>query len=202
MVMACMVCLMGLCRTAANASNYWTTNTLLYTETYAPTLHHFWRCILYRCRSRIDASTVSLNTTILHFGSSSGRISSHVTWRACQCSKSGLARTLPRHLPYAGGGLGSASTSLSQSTTATPRSAVAVGCASRLSGRTSSVGMWTIIGECGTKAIPSSESDGIVRWWLWAWLRRRCLRRLDTGRMTTLRVALGLRERMNSRTTV
>ena len=81
---------------------------------------------------------------------------------ACQCRKSGLARTLPRHRPYAGGGLGTDSTSLSHSPGGVSTSAVAVGSASRLSGRTSSAGMWTWIGVAGTKSVASFDRDGIA----------------------------------------
>jgi hypothetical protein len=75
MFMASMMGLMGLCRTAANASDYWTTNALSYSsfgETNASPFHHLWRCILHRCYPRVDASTIGLNITILDFRSPSG----------------------------------------------------------------------------------------------------------------------------------
>ncbi len=116
-----------------------------------------------------SAGTMSLNTTILHFGSPGRGISGCITWRACSCwsnsffirgrwqirsmridwrrnglpvQQVGIGAHAATRSPYAGGGLGTSSTSLSQSTAVTPGSAVAVGWASRLSGRTSSAGMW------------------------------------------------------------
>jgi len=77
---------------------------------------------------------------------------------ACQCSKSGLARTLPRQRPYAGGGFGRSSICLSQTREA--RSAAQEGATSRESGRTSSEVTWTGIGVGGTKSDGSMPGSG------------------------------------------
>jgi len=80
---------------------------------------------------------------------------------ACQCRRSGLARTLPRQRPYAGGGLGRSFRSLSHS--AGVDSTAVDGWASRESGRTSSEVTFTGIGVAGTKSAEFSESVGCWR---------------------------------------
>lgn len=80
----------------------------------------------------------------------------------CKCNRSGLALTLPLQRPYAGGGFGTAWTSLSHSSLLGLAVSI-VGCGTLVPSRRSSEDKWTGIGVAGTHGSRSSGKFGIRR---------------------------------------